>query len=146
MAAPRARSAPPCGLQVDLRVVHQDSWGAALQYFTGSKPHNIHTREIALHQKLKLSEYGLFDVETGERIVSADEGRSTTGSACHGSRRRFGRTAARSRPRSGENCPCWSARPTSAATCTPTLISPMGWRRWRRWSRRRPSAATATTR
>ncbi|TXK35269.1 DNA polymerase/3'-5' exonuclease PolX [Nonomuraea sp. C10] len=64
----------PAGLQVDLRVVHQDSWGAALQYFTGSKPHNIHTREIALHQKLKLSEYGLFDVETGERIVSADEG------------------------------------------------------------------------
>jgi len=61
------------GLQVDLRVVSPESWGAALQYFTGSKAHNIRTREIAVHQKLKLSEYGLFDVETGRRIVSETE-------------------------------------------------------------------------
>jgi len=61
------------GLQVDLRVVAPESWGAALQYFTGSKQHNIRTREIAVHKKLKLSEYGLFDVESGERIVSETE-------------------------------------------------------------------------
>ncbi|MGI5487021.1 DNA polymerase/3'-5' exonuclease PolX [Microtetraspora malaysiensis] len=61
------------GLQVDLRVVPADSWGAALQYFTGSKAHNIRTREIAVHKKLKLSEYGLFDVTTGEKIASTDE-------------------------------------------------------------------------
>lgn len=61
------------GLQVDLRVVPPASWGAALQYFTGSRAHNIRTREIAVHQKLKLSEYGLFDVATGEKIVSATE-------------------------------------------------------------------------
>ncbi|MBX6381779.1 MAG: DNA polymerase/3'-5' exonuclease PolX [Microbispora sp.] len=61
------------GLQVDLRVVPGDSWGAALQYFTGSKAHNIRTREIAVHRKLKLSEYGVFDVATGEKITSADE-------------------------------------------------------------------------
>ncbi|WP_169982527.1 DNA polymerase/3'-5' exonuclease PolX [Microbispora sp. H10836] len=61
------------GLQVDLRVVPGDSWGAALQYFTGSKAHNIRTREIAVHRKLKLSEYGVFDVATGEKIASADE-------------------------------------------------------------------------
>ncbi|MER7179206.1 DNA polymerase/3'-5' exonuclease PolX [Streptomyces hyaluromycini] len=61
------------GLSVDLRVVPPDSWGAALQYFTGSKAHNIRTREIAVHQKLKLSEYGLFDVESGEKIVSGTE-------------------------------------------------------------------------
>ncbi|MFE4575885.1 DNA polymerase/3'-5' exonuclease PolX [Streptomyces chartreusis] len=61
------------GLQVDLRVVPPDSWGAAMQYFTGSKAHNIRTREMAVHQKLKLSEYGLFDTETGERIVSRTE-------------------------------------------------------------------------
>jgi DNA polymerase (family 10) len=60
-------------LQVDLRVVPRDSWGAALQYFTGSKPHNIRIREIAVHKKLKLSEYGLFDVATGTKVVSADE-------------------------------------------------------------------------
>ncbi|MEU8108743.1 DNA polymerase/3'-5' exonuclease PolX [Nonomuraea muscovyensis] len=61
------------GLQVDLRVVAPDSWGAALQYFTGSRAHNIRTREIAVHQKLKLSEYGLFDVASGDRIASVDE-------------------------------------------------------------------------
>ncbi|MGW1744255.1 DNA polymerase/3'-5' exonuclease PolX [Streptomyces sp. NPDC002092] len=61
------------GLNVDLRVVPPDSWGAALQYFTGSKAHNIRTRELAVHQKLKLSEYGLFDVESGKKIVSETE-------------------------------------------------------------------------
>ncbi|MGV9278302.1 DNA polymerase/3'-5' exonuclease PolX [Streptomyces griseosporeus] len=61
------------GLAVDLRVVPPDSWGAALVYFTGSKAHNIRIRERAVHHKLKLSEYGLFDTETGEKIVSATE-------------------------------------------------------------------------
>jgi DNA polymerase (family 10) len=61
------------GLQVDLRVVRPEAWGAALQYFTGSKAHNIRTRHIAVRQKLKLSEYGLFDTETGELVVSVTE-------------------------------------------------------------------------
>ncbi|HEY1918762.1 MAG TPA: DNA polymerase/3'-5' exonuclease PolX [Streptosporangiaceae bacterium] len=61
------------GLQVDLRVVSEDCWGAALQYFTGSQAHNVRTREIAVRRKLKLSEYGLFAVESGELIVSRTE-------------------------------------------------------------------------
>ncbi|MGC0334257.1 DNA polymerase (family 10) [Streptomyces sp. SAI-170] len=61
------------GLSVDLRVVPPDSWGAALQYFTGAKAHNIRTRELAVHQGLKLSEYGLFDAESGEKIASETE-------------------------------------------------------------------------
>ena len=61
------------GLQVDLRVVPLDAWGAALQYFTGSQAHNVAVRQIAVRQKLKLSEYGLFDTETGELIVSRTE-------------------------------------------------------------------------
>ncbi|WP_433338255.1 DNA polymerase/3'-5' exonuclease PolX [Spirillospora sp. CA-294931] len=61
------------GLQVDLRVVPPESWGAALQYFTGSKAHNIRTREIAVRAGLKLSEYGLFDADTDELIVSRTE-------------------------------------------------------------------------
>ncbi|AZM64360.1 MULTISPECIES: DNA polymerase/3'-5' exonuclease PolX [unclassified Streptomyces] len=61
------------GLSVDLRVVPPESWGAAMQYFTGSKAHNIRTRELAVRQKLKLSEYGLFDTESGRRIVSETE-------------------------------------------------------------------------
>ena len=61
------------GLQVDLRVVPLDCWGAALQYFTGSQRHNVAIRELAVRRKLKLSEYGLFEVETGELIVSRTE-------------------------------------------------------------------------
>ncbi|MEU6668861.1 DNA polymerase/3'-5' exonuclease PolX [Streptomyces sp. NPDC046727] len=61
------------GLQVDLRVVPPESWGAAMQYFTGSKAHNIRTRTIAGHQGLKLSEYGLFDTESGDSVASRTE-------------------------------------------------------------------------
>lgn len=52
------------GLQVDLRVVEPHHWGAALQYFTGSKDHNVALREIALKQGWSLNEYGL--TATGE--------------------------------------------------------------------------------
>jgi DNA polymerase (family 10) len=48
------------GLDVDLRVVKKNSYGAALNYFTGSKDHNVALRRIALQKKMKLSEYGLF--------------------------------------------------------------------------------------
>ncbi|MFI2763049.1 DNA polymerase/3'-5' exonuclease PolX [Streptomyces echinatus] len=61
------------GLQVDLRVVPPESWGAAMQYFTGSRAHNIRTRTIAVHQGLKLSEYGLFDTGSGEPVASRTE-------------------------------------------------------------------------
>ena len=61
------------GLQVDLRVVSLDVWGAALQYFTGSKAHNIRVRELAVRKGLKLSEYGLFDAETDDLIVAETE-------------------------------------------------------------------------
>ena len=49
------------GIQVDLRVVPDDSYGAALHYFTGSKAHNIALRKLAQQKKWKLNEYGLFD-------------------------------------------------------------------------------------
>jgi DNA polymerase (family 10) len=61
------------GVQVDLRVVRPDAWGAGLQYFTGSKAHNIRTRTIAVHLGLKLSEYGLFETEGGKRVASRSE-------------------------------------------------------------------------
>ena len=50
------------GLQIDLRVVPEASWGAALLYFTGSKEHNVGLRGIALKRKLLLNEYGLYRV------------------------------------------------------------------------------------
>jgi DNA polymerase (family X) len=61
------------GLTADLRVVPLDAWGAALQYFTGSAAHNVAVRQIAIKQKLKLSEYGLFEAETNTLIVSRTE-------------------------------------------------------------------------
>ena len=61
------------GLHVDLRVVEPDAFGAALQYFTGSKDHNVRIREIAVRQGLRLSEYGLFDERTGVRIAGTTE-------------------------------------------------------------------------
>lgn len=48
------------GMQVDLRVVRSDAFGAALVYFTGSKPHNIALRKLAQAQGLKINEYGVF--------------------------------------------------------------------------------------
>ena len=53
------------GLDVDLRVVPEESYGAALNYFTGSKDHNVALREIALRKGLKLNEYGLFAARGG---------------------------------------------------------------------------------
>ncbi|MFC5906261.1 DNA polymerase/3'-5' exonuclease PolX [Streptacidiphilus monticola] len=61
------------GLQLDLRVLPPDSWGAGLQYFTGSKAHNIGLRTLALHHGLKLSEYGLFQAESGRPVASRTE-------------------------------------------------------------------------
>jgi DNA polymerase (family X) len=61
------------GLQVDLRVVPLEAWGAAMIYFTGSKPHNVRIREMAVRKGLKLNEYGLFRVEDDDLIVADTE-------------------------------------------------------------------------
>ncbi len=57
-------------IQVDFRVVQRESFGAALQYFTGSKQHNIHLRTIAREKGLKISEYGIFK---GSRKIGGEE-------------------------------------------------------------------------
>lgn len=59
------------GIQVDLRVVEPESFGAALQYFTGSKDHNIHLRSLARDRGLKINEYGVFRGD--ERVAGATE-------------------------------------------------------------------------
>jgi DNA polymerase (family 10) len=61
------------GLQVDLRALPKEHYGAALLYFTGSKEHNIHLRTRALKQGLTLSEYSLARVDTGEAVAAATE-------------------------------------------------------------------------
>jgi DNA polymerase (family 10) len=59
------------GMQVDLRVLEPSRWGAGLQYFTGSKDHNIKLRGIAQRRGLKLNEYGLFREGEPEELVAA---------------------------------------------------------------------------
>jgi DNA polymerase (family 10) len=60
-------------LQVDVRALPQESFGAAIQYFTGSKDHNVVLRTNALKLGLTLNEYGLFTVDTNERVGGEDE-------------------------------------------------------------------------
>ncbi len=60
-------------IQVDLRVVEPDCFGAALQYFTGSKQHNIRVRELAQRKGLKVSEYGVFNEKTNRRVAGKTE-------------------------------------------------------------------------
>jgi DNA polymerase (family 10) len=60
-------------LQSDIRVVPPESWGAALQYFTGSKDHNVKLRTIAVKKGYKLSEYGLYERKTGKQVAGEDE-------------------------------------------------------------------------
>jgi len=59
------------GLQVDLRVVAPDEFGSALQYFTGSKAHNVKVREHAVRMGCKLSEYGLFRGPSWDQRIAA---------------------------------------------------------------------------
>ncbi len=61
------------GLQVDVRLLPQGSYGAALQYFTGSKMHNVSTRQRALKRGYTLSEYALAKVEDGAFVAGATE-------------------------------------------------------------------------
>jgi len=60
-------------IHVDVRVVDPISFGAALQYFTGSKAHNIRLRELAVKRGLKINEYGVFDQKTEGRITGKEE-------------------------------------------------------------------------
>ena len=61
------------GIQCDLRVLEPERWGTALQYFTGSKEHNIRIRDIALKKGLSLSEWSFTEFKGGKEILCADE-------------------------------------------------------------------------
>lgn len=63
----------PAALQVDLRVVSEESFGAALQYFTGSVSHNVRLRKMAGEQGLKINEYGVFRGEAPQPVASREE-------------------------------------------------------------------------
>jgi DNA polymerase (family 10) len=62
------------GIDCDLRIVPQESFGAALQYFTGNKQHNVALRIIALHKGYKLNEYGVYDKNNRQMAGRTEEG------------------------------------------------------------------------
>jgi DNA polymerase (family 10) len=61
------------GIQVDLRILRKENYGAALHYFTGSQDHNVIIRDRAKRMGLRVSEYGVFNVETAERLGGETE-------------------------------------------------------------------------
>ncbi|MFC7186036.1 DNA polymerase/3'-5' exonuclease PolX [Halorubrum yunnanense] len=67
------------GTRVDLRVVDGEEFGAALQYFTGSRAHNVSVRNRAIDRGLKLNEYGLFDVSDVDGADGADDAAADEG-------------------------------------------------------------------
>src|SRR5712691_4238078 len=62
-----------CGMQVDVRLLPPDSFGAAMQYFTGSKAHNVSLRQRALKMKYTLNEYSLAELEGGKPVAGKTE-------------------------------------------------------------------------
>jgi len=61
------------GMQVDVRMLPPESYGAAMQYFTGSKNHNVSLRQRALKMGYTLNEYGLFRLDDNKRVAGANE-------------------------------------------------------------------------
>ena len=119
------------GVQVDLRAVPAESFGAALQYFTGSKEHNIVLRGRAKSRGLKINEYGVFRGEKQIAGRTEEDVYGTLDLPCfppelREARREFDWADAGS-------CPSWSSRATSAATCTCTARGPTARRRSRKW-------------
>lgn len=94
------------GLQVDLRLVGCESFGAALQYFTGSKTHNIAIRHLGQERGLKINEYGVFK---GDKRIAGETEESVQRSACRTSCRNCARIAVKSRRRAPGGCRIWSS-------------------------------------
>ena len=133
------------GLQVDVRALLPETFGAAMQYFTGSKDHNVAIRMRAVKMGLKLSEYGLFRVADDSRVAGqTEEGiyqalglpwippelRENTGEIEAAEQGTF---------------PNWSNSATSAATCTCTPPKPMAAPPSRKWPKPPASEATSTS-
>ena len=134
------------GIQVDLRVVPAAVWGAALQYSTGSKVHNIRIRELAVRAGLKLPSMGCSESTTTNCWHRQTKWRSTPSSGCRGSRRRCVKTAGRSKPRWMAIYPTWWRWPTSWAISICIPISPTGLPTWTTWSPPLPAMDIAIAR
>jgi len=112
----RASVVLQAGIQVDVRVVAEECYGAALHYFTGSKSHNIAVRKLAQERGLKVNEYGVF--RGAKRIAGTPRSRCTPWSVCRTSRPSCARIAAKSRRRAQARCRTWWSSSICAGICT----------------------------
>jgi DNA polymerase (family 10) len=147
----------PRGVQVDLRVVEHASFGAAWQYFTGSKEHNVRLLGRApppagsrsTNTACSASRQARTPMPSSprERRWRAEARRtSMPPSACPGFHPKSAKGATRSAARNGASCPISSPSPTSAATCTCTPPRPTARTRSPPWFGRRSTAASPTSR
>ncbi|WP_243684351.1 nucleotidyltransferase family protein [Methanosarcina barkeri] len=95
------------GTAIDLRVVPPESYGAALQYFTGSKEHNIELRNVAIKNGYKLSEYGLYLKESGKQIAGNSEAEIYEKLGLAISHPNFVKTGEKLKPLQEMPCPNW---------------------------------------
>ena len=125
------------GIQVDVRALPVESFGAAMQYFTGSKDHNVALRQRALRMGLTLNEYGLFRLETNERIASERKKKCMPHWTSPGFLRSCGRIAEKSKPRRNAGCRCLCRPLTFEATSTCIRKRRMVAQLLKRWPPRR---------
>ena len=124
----------------------RESRGAAMQYFTGSKAHNIVVRDRAIQRGLKLNEYGLFRVEDDSRVAGDTEEGIYQALDMGWVEPELGRTAERWKRRPLALFPVCCRSRTSSAICTCTRPSPTAATTSRRWLRPRTGWATDTSR
>lgn len=146
----------PRGVQIDLRVVEHGSFGAAWQYFTGSKDHNVRLRSRARERKLTINEYGVFRLIPGADVDAKPvKGAAIAGRTEQDVYRAVGlpwippeirEGGMRSRSPSRMHCPGLSHSTTSVAISTCIPPPPTARRRSGRWFARRSNAGSPTSR
>ena len=134
------------GIQADLRLVPSESAGAALQYFTGSKTHNIALRDRALARGWKLNDTGSIASTTINAWPEATSRSCMPRWGWPMYRRSSGKVGTRLRRPNPARCRASSTGRTFAATCTPIQISPMAAPISRPWCRRRRRRGFSTWR
>ena len=133
------------GIQADLRLVPAESRGAAMQYFTGSKSHNIALRDRAIARGFKLNEYGLVPRRRRDARGRTDRSGDLRGARPRGNPARAARRrAARSKPPNDARCRTSSRSRTFAATSTRTRPKPTAVKTSRRWRWQRAKRGCST--
>ena len=112
--------------QADLRLVPLESRGAAMQYFTGSKAHNIGVRDRAVQLGFKLNEYGLFRVDDDSRVAGETEEGIYRALGMEWVEPELRENRERSRPLAADRCRRSSRSPICVAICTCTRRRPTG--------------------